>query len=88
MHGNSNIKKTLLKLAPISSKNLNIWSLKIKQYKVQQNSTNPDAGCPGPSGKFVENSTKPTCLEIAGYRTKYSTVLWLLELQLRLGRKG
>ena len=28
----------------------------------------------GPSGKFVENSTKPTCLEITSYRIKYSTV--------------
>jgi len=33
-------------------------------------------------GKFVESSTKLTCLEIAGYRIKYSTVLWLLELKL------
>ena len=41
----------------------------------------------GPSGKFVENSTKPTCLEITGYRIKYNTVLWLLELQIRRGRK-
>jgi hypothetical protein len=29
----------------------------------------------GPSGKFVENSTKLTCLEITGYLIKYSTVL-------------
>ena len=35
----------------------------------------------GHSGKFVENSTKLTCLEITGYRIKYSTVLWLIELQ-------
>ena len=35
----------------------------------------------GASGKFVENSTKLTCLEITGYRIKYSTVLWLLEHQ-------
>jgi len=41
----------------------------------------------GPSGKFVENSTKLTCLEITGYRIKHSTVLWLLELQIRHGRK-
>jgi len=43
--------------------------------------TYPDAGYPdrfGPSRKFVENSTKLTCLEITGYRMKYSTVLWLL----------
>ena len=54
----------------------------------------PDAGYPDavyptrlrPSGKCVENSTKLTCLEITGCRIKYSTVLWLLELQLRRGR--
>jgi len=40
-----------------------------------------------PSGKFVENCTKLICLEITGYRIKYSTVLWLLELQIRRGRK-
>jgi hypothetical protein len=34
----------------------------------------------GPTGNFVENSTQLTCLEIIGYRIKYSTVLWLLEL--------
>ena len=28
----------------------------------------------GPSEKFVENSTKLTCLEITGYRINYSTV--------------
>jgi hypothetical protein len=32
-----------------------------------------------PTGKFVKHSTKLTCLEIAGYWIKYSTVLWLLE---------
>jgi hypothetical protein len=31
--------------------------------------------------------TKGTCLEITVYRIKYSTVLWLLELQNRRGRK-
>ena len=57
----------------------------------------------GPSGKFVKNSTKLTCLEISlyydarskkhqkievtGYRIKYSTMLWFLELQIRRGRK-
>jgi len=41
----------------------------------------------GPWGKFVENSTKLTCLEITGYRIKYGTVLWLLEPQIRRGRK-
>jgi len=41
----------------------------------------------GPSGKFVENSAKLTCLEITGYRVKYSTVLWLIELQIGRGQK-
>ena len=41
----------------------------------------------GPSGKSVENSTKLPCLEITGNRIKYSTVLWLLGLQIRRGRK-
>jgi len=36
---------------------------------------------------FLENSTKLTFLEITGYRIKYSTVLWLLELQIRRDRK-
>jgi len=33
--------------------------------------------------KFVENCTKPICLEITGYRNTYDTVLRLLELQIR-----
>ena len=41
----------------------------------------------GPSGKFVGNSTQRTFLEITGCLIKYSTVLWLLELQIRRGRK-
>jgi len=56
---------------------------KINFHKVQWNSIYP--GRLDPSGKFVENSTKPTCLEITGYRNKYSPVSWLLELQIRLG---
>jgi len=47
-------------------------------YDVQQNSTNPDACYPdrfGPPGKFGENSIKLTCLDVTGYRIKYSTVL-------------
>ena len=40
-----------------------------------------------PSGKFVENSTKLTCLEITGYLIEYSTVLWLIELTVRRGRE-
>ena len=40
----------------------------------------------GLSGKSVENSTKLTYLEITVHRIKYSTVLWLIELQIRRGR--
>jgi hypothetical protein len=57
--------------------------------QLQYNSAYPDAGYPDrldPSGTFVENSTKLTFLEITGYRIKYSTVLWLLELQIKHGR--
>jgi len=58
--------------------------------KIQHNSTYPDAGYPdqlGPLGKFVENSTQLTCLEITGYRIEYSAVLWPLEFQIGRGRK-
>jgi hypothetical protein len=43
----------------------------------------------GPSGDFVENSTKLICLEITGYLTKYSSAkcYGCLELQIRRGRK-
>ena len=44
--------------------------------KYRKTSNNPDACYPdrlGPSGKFVENSTKLTCLEVTAYRIKYST---------------
>jgi len=57
---------------------------------MQYSSTYLDAGYTdrlGPSGKFVENSTKVTFLASTGYRIKYSTVLWLLELQIMRGRK-
>ena len=57
---------------------------------LQQNCAYPDASYPdrlGPSGKFVENSTKLTFLETADYRVSYGTVLWLLELQISRGRK-
>ena len=43
--------------------------------------------CLGPSGKFVKNSTKLTCLEITNYQIKDSTVLWLLEHLIRLSQK-
>jgi len=58
--------------------------------KIQQNSTYPDADHSdrlGRTGKSVENSTKVTGLEITFYRIKYSRALWLLELQIRHGRK-
>jgi len=41
----------------------------------------------GPSSKFIKNSTKLICLEIAGHRIKYSILLWLLEFQTRHGGK-
>ena len=41
----------------------------------------------GPSGKFVEKSTELTCPEITGYLIKYSTVLWLIELQICRDRR-
>ena len=41
----------------------------------------------GPSGKFVDNSTKLTCLQITSYRIKYSALLWLIELRIRRGQK-
>jgi hypothetical protein len=41
----------------------------------------------GLANKFVENSTKLTRLETTGDRIEYSTVLWLLELQIMSGRK-
>jgi len=40
-----------------------------------------------PLCKSVKNSTKVTCLANVGYRINYSTVLWLLILQIRRGRK-
>ena len=45
------------------------------------------SGSPWPFGKFVENSTKLSYLEITLYRIKYSTVLWLIELQIKRIRK-
>ena len=40
-----------------------------------------------PSSKFVEGSIILNCREATGYRIQYSTVLWLLEIQIRGGRK-
>ena len=34
-----------------------------------------------------EISTELTCFEITGHLIKYSTVLWFLKLQIRLGRR-
>jgi len=67
-----------------------LWATDPIGKRLQYNYTNPDAGYPdrfGLSGKFVENSTKLTYLEITCYQIKYSTVLWLIELQIRRGRK-
>jgi hypothetical protein len=61
-----------------------IWQLptpSIMQFEIQQNTHYPYAGYvdpPCPLGKFVEKSTKLTCLEISRYRIKKSTILWLL----------
>ena len=57
------------------------------KLQVQQNSTNPNAGCPnrlGPSGKFVQNFAKITCLEIAVYRMKFDG---FQNFKIRRGRK-
>ena len=57
---------------------------------MQQNSTYLGAGYPdqlGLSCKFVETTKKLSCLEISSYWIKHSTVLWLLELQIRCGQK-
>jgi hypothetical protein len=61
----------------------------LRKQEIQQNSMYRNIGYPdwlGPLDKFVDNSTKLTCLEITGYLIKYSTVLWLLELQMRHGK--
>jgi hypothetical protein len=68
-----------------STSNPNYSRTPLIQTLVIQISNNLDRF--GPSGKFVKNSTKPTCLEIPGYRFKYRTVLWVLELQIRHGQK-
>jgi hypothetical protein len=57
---------------------------------IQCNSTYPDAGYLDwldHLRKFVENSVQLSFLEITGYRIKCSTVLWLVELQIRCGGK-
>jgi hypothetical protein len=41
----------------------------------------------GTSGKFVENSTKLTCLEITSYQIKCRTVLWVLGVPIRCDQK-
>ena len=66
--------------------NYNIYSsTPVIRTLVIRNANYPDRL--SPSDKCAENSTKLTCLEIIGYRIKYSTVLWLLELPIRRGRK-
>jgi hypothetical protein len=64
---------------------------------MQFNSNYPDSSYPeadyldrlGPSGNFVDISTKLICLEITCYRIEYSTVKCYdcLELQIRRGGK-
>jgi len=52
----------------------------LQSLVITVNSPYLNAGYPdqlGPSGKFVENSTKLTGLEITSYRIKYSTVLFV-----------
>jgi len=64
-------------------------------FRLQYNSTYPDAGCPEnqlsgsawPFEKICREFYKLTCLEITGYQIKYSVVLWHLEPQIRRGRK-
>ena len=84
-----NVGKSPARLCGATSKNA-ASVVRYSGHKIQQNSTNPGAGYPdrlGPSSKFVENSIKLIFLEITGYPIKYSTVLWLPELQIRRGRK-
>jgi len=67
-----------------------VTGLLICMLLVQYNSTYPEAGHPdrlGPSNKFVENYTKLTCLAITLHWITYSTMLWLLVVQIRRGRK-
>ena len=52
---------------------------------VIRTANNPDRL--GPSGKFVYNSTKLSCLKTTSYPIKYSAVLWLIEFQIRRGPK-
>ena len=45
------------------------------------------SGSAWPLRKIVEKSRKISCLEMGGNRIKCSTVLWLLNIQVRRGRK-
>jgi hypothetical protein len=78
---------TLSEVVPTSSKrHINMYSrIPLIRKLVFRIANYPDRLCP--SGKFVENSIKIKCIKITGYRIKYSTVLWLLEFQIRPGRK-
>jgi hypothetical protein len=53
------------------------------QTLVIRNANFPDSI--GALYKFVYNYGKQNCHEITGYRIKYSTVLWLIELQITRG---
>jgi hypothetical protein len=70
-----------------------IWqlsTLSVMQFEIQENATYTNAGYmdrTGPLGKFVENSTEVTSLEMSGSLIKNGTALWLLELQITRGPK-
>ena len=62
---------------------LRLGTVNVKYSRIPVIRTPNYANRLGPLGKFVDNSTTLTCLEITGYRIKYNTVLWLLEIQIR-----
>jgi hypothetical protein len=61
---------------------VHVWYLSVQSI---HNTNYPDRL--GPSGNFVENSTKLICLEITGYRIEYRAVkcYGCPELQIRRG---
>ena len=90
MHTSHTKRPPFMCVTRYTPRNIGVLSVHSLTVSIQWNSTDPDAGYPdpfGPSGKSVENPTKLTCLEITGYQIKYSTALWLVELQIRRARK-
>jgi hypothetical protein len=79
MHGNLNVKTKLYFHTYINSKTPLIRKPAIQVLNY------PDRL--GPAGKIFKNSTKLNFLDVTGYPSKYSTVLRLLELQIKRGRK-